>query len=134
MTMAFDGPIPTAHPDAPPLPLPALGQYARRLLAQRRRRDQLLGADLFGEPIWDMCLDLFANAVEGRPVSISSLCIASGTSTTTALRHIAMLVDRGLLLRRQDASDGRRVLVELAPMLFEQLAHLLQSWRASGEE
>lgn len=105
-----------------------VGVFARKLLAQRRRREQILGADLFGEPIWDMFLDLFANAAEGRQVSVSSLCIASGAPTTTALRYIATLVDRGLLLRTHDARDGRRVLIELSPMVHEKIGHMLLSW------
>ncbi|WP_375196073.1 MarR family transcriptional regulator [Sphingobium sp.] len=131
MSMAFNRSFPPAGfgPDQP-VPLSALGRFARRLLAQRRRRDQMFGADLFGEPIWDMYLDLFANAVEDRPVSISSLCIASGAPTTTALRQIGMLVDRGLLLRRQDSTDGRRVLIELSPTLYDQLGRLLLTWMA----
>lgn len=108
------------------------GQYARKLLAQRRRREQIFGADLFGEPIWDMLLDLFANASEGRQVSVSSLCIASGAPTTTALRYVAMLVDRGLLLRFRDARDGRRVLIELSPPTHEQLGDVLRAWMEDG--
>jgi hypothetical protein len=131
MTMAFDRSFPaTGAGRDQPIPPSALGQFARRLLAQRRRRDQMFGADLFGEPIWDMYLDLFANAVEDKSVSISSLCIASGAPTTTALRQIGMLVDRGLLLRRQDVTDGRRVLIELSPTLYDQLGHLLLTWMA----
>lgn len=110
----------------------ALGPFARQLLIERRRRDQLLGADLFGEPIWDMLLDLFANAAEGKPVSISSLCIASGAPGTTALRHVATLVERGFLVRRRDAKDGRRVLIELSPTLRRNLEELLSSWMNGG--
>lgn len=108
------------------------GQLARKIHAQRRRREQILGADLFGEPVWDMYLDLYACAVEGREVSISSLCIASGAPTTTALRSIAMLVEQGQLIRRRDESDGRRVLIELSPALYDKLDALLRSWAANG--
>lgn len=105
-----------------------VGQFARKMLARRRRREQVFGPDLFGEPIWDMMLDLFANAAEGRSVSISSLCIASGVPTTSALRYITLLVDRGLLLRSQDAHDGRRILINLAPSVHAELTRLLLSW------
>ncbi|WP_313801134.1 MarR family transcriptional regulator [Sphingobium sp.] len=115
-------------------PLPDVGAYARKLLGQRRRRDQIFGVDLFGEPVWDMLLDLFASTSEGREVSISSLCIASGVPTTSALRHIAMLVERGLLLRRRDFRDGRRVLMELSPALQERLGLLLLGWMEDGSE
>jgi hypothetical protein len=108
------------------------GELARRIHAQRRRREQILGADLFGEPIWDMFLDLYACAVERRQVSISSLCIASGAPTTTALRSIAMLVEQGQLIRRRDENDGRRVLIELSPALYDKLDRLLENWAAAS--
>ena len=133
MNIAFHRPrvLAASGPSAQLDPL-GVGAFARKLLAQRRRREQILDADLFGEPIWDMFLDLFASAAEDRPVSVSSLCIASGAPTTTALRSVAMLVNRGLLLRTQDVRDGRRVLIELSPALHEKLGHLLLSWMTDG--
>lgn len=114
-------------PRSPPEPMD-VGPYARKLLSQRRRREQLLGEDLFGEPVWDILLDLFASAREGKEVSISSLCIASGAPTTSALRYITMLVDRGLLTRSKDVRDGRRILIDLSPIVQEQIHDLLLSW------
>ena len=48
-------------------------------------------------------------------VPVSSLCIAAAVPATTALRWIKTLTDSGLLLRRADPHDGRRVFVEMAP-------------------
>ena len=46
---------------------------------------------------------------------VSSLCIAAAVPATTALRWIKTLTDNGLLVRRTDPHDGRRVFVEMAP-------------------
>ena len=60
-----------------------------------------------------MLLDLMANHLRGRRISVSSLCMASGVAQTTALRRISELHDRGLVRRIADEKDGRRVFVEL---------------------
>jgi hypothetical protein len=122
-----------AADDAPSRPHPAdLAAFARTIIAQRRSRDRILGPDLFGEPIWDMLLDLFAHTEEGKPVTISNLCIASGASGTTALRHISALVKRGLLLRHPDPHDRRRVLIQLSPDMHRRLEQLLSGWMSNG--
>src|SRR3546814_2986047 len=46
----------------------------RRMLRQRRMREQYFPADLFADPAWDMLLDLYAARLERQPVSVSSLC------------------------------------------------------------
>lgn len=79
----------------------------------RRSRDNYLPKQLFGEPAWDILLDLYINHTQARSVSVSSLCVASMVPATTALRYIAMLEDHGLL-RKVPAEHDRRVsLVEL---------------------
>ena len=50
-----------------------------------------------------------------RRVTVSSLCIAAAVPSTTALRWLKTLVDRGLLIRRADPTDLRRVYIELSP-------------------
>ena len=82
---------------------------------QRKRaaRGKFFPKGLFEDPCWDMLLDLMINHLQGRRISVSSLCIASGVAQTTALRRIADLHDRGLVRRIADAKDGRRVFIEL---------------------
>jgi DNA-binding MarR family transcriptional regulator len=87
---------------------------ARALIRQRRLRTDFLPATLFGEPAWDMLLDLYAAHYEGRPVSVSSLCIASSVPSTTALRAIEAMEREGCILRERDPSDGRRIFLKLS--------------------
>ena len=39
--------------------------------------------ELFGEPAWDILLDLYIANVENKPVSVSSACIGSAAPPTT---------------------------------------------------
>lgn len=111
---------------------PDPGEFARRLVAERREREALLGPDLFGEPVWDMLLDLFAAHEEGRTPSVSSLCIAANVPPTTALRWIAAMEEAGKLTREADARDKRRINVRMTPQAAEQMRRLLLSWMEDG--
>jgi DNA-binding MarR family transcriptional regulator len=87
----------------------------RELIKLRRLRDQHFQADLFADPAWDILLDLLAAKLEGRSVSVSSLCIAAAVPPTTALRWITTMTENGALVRKQDPNDARRVFIELSP-------------------
>lgn len=87
--------------------------YLKALVSARADRDAIFQAGLFSDPAWDMLLDLAVAEATGRPISVTSLCIASGAPTTTALRRIEDLKDAGLLDRIPDPQDRRRVLVHL---------------------
>jgi len=97
----------------------------RAILRARRLRAQYLDADLFADPAWDMMLDLLAARLEGRDVSISSLCVAAAVPSTTALRWIGCLCERGVFVRSDDQSDGRRVFISLADAAAERLTSYL---------
>lgn len=94
---------------------------ARRAYADRRRRDHLFDADLFGEPAWDLLLDLFVATREGRPVSVTSACIAANVPTTTALRWISALEAKGLVVRENDPRDARRALLRLTETAYDRM-------------
>jgi DNA-binding MarR family transcriptional regulator len=101
-------------------------ETARRILAMRRLRDRLLG-DFFAEPSWDILLDLYVQTHEGKIVTVSQLSLATGAPPTTALRWINTMAEAGLLARRQDAADGRRVIVSLSDRGEEAMRLLLAS-------
>ncbi|NCP14501.1 MAG: transcriptional regulator [Sphingomonadales bacterium] len=89
---------------------------ARKAYSMRRKRDAIFGnPDLFGEPAWDILLDLYIAQSEGKSVSVSSACIGSAAPATTGLRWLGVLADEGLVVRENDAGDQRRVLVRLTP-------------------
>jgi DNA-binding MarR family transcriptional regulator len=87
----------------------------RAIIRARRLRSSNFPADLFADPAWDMLLDLLQAEIGQHRVPVSSLCIAAAVPATTALRWIKSMTDRGLLVRRDDPHDGRRVFIEMAP-------------------
>ena len=97
---------------------------ARQLGAIRKHRNSVFGdADLFGEPAWDMLLDLYVARRRHSSISITSACYAANVPTTTALRWLAVLERKGLVVRSEDFADKRRTFViisDLAVQLIEQ--------------
>jgi hypothetical protein len=94
---------------------PVWVELARQTYDDRRRRTKIFNnEELFGEPAWDILLDLFVAAKERRRVSVTSACIGSAVPSTTALRWIAILEREGILLREADPSDARRIYVKLS--------------------
>jgi len=94
-----------------PLPDPRL---VRRIIRNRQSRAKYIDDNLFGDPAWDMMLDLTAARSEHVRVSVTSLCIASGVPATTALRWISQMVNDGWFNRMGDQTDKRRAFVELS--------------------
>ena len=87
---------------------------ARQTYALRRKRAGIFGnPELFGEPAWDILLDLYIAHAEAKPVSVSSACIGSAAPATTGLRWLGVLANEGLIVRENDPEDHRRVLVRL---------------------
>lgn len=87
---------------------------AREIYAERRRRHRFLPADLFGEPTWDILIDLYIAYREGRRVPTTSSCIGAHVPPTTALRWLRILETRDLIEREDDGRDGRRTFVRLS--------------------
>ena len=102
-----------------------LVQLARRVSNFRRKRDMLFEQLIFAEPEWDILLDLFAQSGFGRRVSMSSLCIAAAVPTTTAVRCINAMVDQGVLTKSPDATDARRVLIDMTEESRQKMRTLL---------
>ena len=103
----------------PPLPDPRL---VRRIIAQRQLRARFFDPELFGDPAWDILLDLTAARAEHVRVSVTSLCIASGVPPTTALRWIGQMTEAGLLERVEDESDRRRAFIGLTDAAADAMA------------
>lgn len=106
----------TAHPARPVRASRNYLALARKAYALRRRRAAIFGnPDLFGEPAWDILLDLYIAHAQGKAVSVSSACIGSAAPATTGLRWLGVLADEGFVARENDHDDQRRVMVRLSP-------------------
>jgi hypothetical protein len=98
-----------------------LGTIATSMYRARIHRANQFNPDLFGEPAWDMLLDLFIHRIGGRRVSTTSLCMGGNVPQSTGLRHIARLEEEGLVVRWTPPDDQRLVLVDFTPNGFRRM-------------
>ena len=100
--------------------------FRRRIL-----RSQILdGSEHFGEPAWDILLDLFIHEAKDQRLSMSALCVTAAIPTSSAMKLIQRMCDDGILQRSPDTADGRRSLINIAPTV----AHRLRAYFAEGTE
>lgn len=99
--------------------------YATGIYAFRRKRAKWLPEDLFGEPAWDILLELFVMRLQGNPVRVKNVCIASGVPATTALGWINVLEGKGMISSSADACDHRVRWIWLEDVAFEMLFKML---------
>ncbi len=111
----------------PPLPDP---QVVRQIIANRQARAKFFDSALFGDPAWDMLLDLTAAHGEGGQVSVTSLCIAAGVPATTALRWLTQMVESGVFIRVPDPADKRRAFIALSDTAIAAMAGYFASLRS----
>lgn len=83
------------------------------IIRARAAREQFFPAELFADPAWDMLLDLYSAEIDQRRIAVGSLCIGARVPATTALRWIDVLLRHGLIEKRTDPLDRRRVFVSL---------------------
>jgi hypothetical protein len=112
--------------DAPPLPDP---RTVRQIIANRQARARFFDPALFGDPAWDMLLDLTAAHGEGVQVSVTSLCIAAGVPATTALRWLTQMVESGIFIRVPDPADKRRAFIALSDKAIAAMSGYFASLR-----
>jgi len=108
--------------------------WARRIYRLRRSRSKEFNEEIFGEPSWDILLDLYIAFLECRKVTIKSACIGSDAPASTALRYLAMLESRGLLHRVDDLDDRRVQWVGLTQKAIFAMNHLCEedTWADYG--
>ena len=86
----------------------------RRAIDDRRNRDKFFPKNLFADPAWDMLLELYVAELDQTRLATSSLCDRAAVPATTALRWISTLAREGLIDRRSDPLDARRIFVRLS--------------------
>ena len=99
------------------------------LLLINRERDRLLEKGLFGDPAWDIVLELTRARLRGEAIPVSSACTASNAPLTTSLRWIRNMHKAGILRRWNDPRDKRRDLIELSDEFYARMLELFESVR-----
>ena len=98
---------------------------AKWIYASRQDRPGSGDTRLFGEPAWDIVLDIYVHQSKGRSTSITAACIGSHAPATTALRYIDLLCELGWVEKIPDDNDRRRSLLALTPTAKEQMDRYL---------
>jgi CheY-like chemotaxis protein len=79
------------------------------------------------ECTWLILLELADAAMGQRQVSVTSLTLASGAPTTTALRRIEQLREAGFVHRIADPLDKRRIHIELTIRGLERMQKFIRT-------
>ncbi|WP_205481574.1 hypothetical protein [Sphingomonas arenae] len=98
------------------------------ILAFRRERRKVFGAELFGEPAWDLLLSLYQAELQQCRVSKTKICNFSGVPGTTTLRWLCALQEKGWVEVTNDHLDGRRSWVALTKRASAAMRLLLERW------
>jgi len=101
-------------------------RICRRLIRERRLVKDMLGTSLCASPNWDMLLDLYLAKLEQRSIYQSALCLAAHIPESSAHRWTVKLAEQGVLVRRIDPADRRRISVTLAPATAAALDQIME--------
>lgn len=104
---------------------------AQQILAHRRRRVELFGKELFGEPAWEMLLLLYVARTTQR-YTVGQLAQASGAPKSSGARWIDHLEQQGLVEKDQHPTDRRTAFVRLSQKGQDELSLYLSETLATG--
>jgi len=90
-------------------------KWVNSLIHARRARASYIASELFGEPAWDILLELLRAELAYERMSISSACTAAGVSPSTGLRWLKALEHHGLIVWQGDQPDANVSFVGLSP-------------------
>lgn len=107
-------------------------EIARGIYHFRREREKHISG-IFGEPAWDILLELFINRCKNSNVTVKAVQISSNVPPTTSLRWIRILEKEGLLEKDRDAFDSRVRLVKLTDHGFSLMKLILSEYKSSED-
>lgn len=108
-----------------------LGALACRMYKARRHRARFLSVSMLGEPVWDMLLALYCFGARGEKLWVSGLRDYASVPPTTASRWIAVMEQKGLVVRIKDKDDARRAFVKLSDSGAKMMEDYLRSISAT---
>jgi len=88
-------------------------------------RDHEFGPTLFGEPAWDLLLDLYIAATDPSLVSVMGGSIAASVSMKDTAPWLRLLEDHGLVERLNTGTDINRAVFTLSQSAFDRMTLLL---------
>lgn len=101
---------------------------AERAYQERHSRSEFVGhKEMFGEPAWDMLLDLFIRQTKAEEISVKSACFNAEMPVSTAARWLQVLEQNGLIVSNRDPADATRCLIHLTATGYEGMLRYLES-------
>ncbi len=79
-------------------------QIARAILSFRRYRSRALSSDIFGEPAWELLLEVFVADAAGAPMTGKVAAQRSGTTPNVMSLWLKHLSAKGLLVGDGDGN------------------------------
>ena len=102
-------------------------EIAKSQYHSRRVRERFFEKKIFGEPAWDMLLELYASELNDEKISTSNLILSSSSPSSTALRWIKHLEDGGLVFKQSSHIDGRVQYQKITSNGFESMTKYFES-------
>ena len=103
---------------------------ARAIQNLRRTRASLFGGGIFSDPAWDVLLTLYIARLEQIRLKVSNLLEESGVPSTTGLRWLCALTEKGLVTRKANPMDARSSFVELTDVGALTMSSYIYEFRA----
>ena len=101
---------------------------AKKAVRDRRSRTAFMGSrEIFGEPAWDILLDLLIKQASEERVSERSTFMNAGPNATTLDRWLAVLEQNGLIRSEPDPVNDNHRLIQLTPAGYEGMLRYLES-------
>lgn len=101
---------------------------AQRAFDERKTRTDFVGSsEMFGEPAWDMLLDLFIRQTKDEQISGQSVFINAEAPTATAKRWLKVLEQNGLISAHPDPAGSEVGRVHLTPTGYEGMLRYLET-------
>jgi len=101
--------------------------YFEALLRQRRARDRYFGSTMFGEPAWDIMLELMIARIDEREMKISELGAASYAPAIATRQYVDALADAKLVECFQDADAEGDCFLALSSEAARRMAELYRA-------
>ena len=92
----------------------------RSIITARRLRDQYFWPSMT-EAAWTVILELFANRLSGRRITVKALSIATETPAATTLHWIDWLAGRGTVSRNAGPEDEESDFIDLTDAGADQI-------------
>jgi hypothetical protein len=99
---------------------------AVRSLANRRARaNHFSSQDIFGEPAWDILLELYVHQFQNDEVSVKGASVDPSAPASTGQRLFRVLENQNLISSVEDPIDSQLCLIRLTPEGFESMTRYL---------